>query len=96
MELIHIFYNELEIDGNDIFTANIFQENEIENVSFDKNKEYAVTGMTIKPKLVDFELVKVIYTKELQRISEENQEKIKKQKEPNLDLRISTPETKTL
>ena len=71
MEPIHIFYNELEIDSNNIFTANISQENEVENVLFDKNKEYAVTGMTVKPKIVDSELVKITNTKELQRISEE-------------------------
>ena len=96
MEPIHIFYNELEIDSNNVFTANISQENEVENVLFDKNKEYAVTGMTIKPELVDSELVKVINTKELERISEEIQEKIKEYKEPNLNLTISNPETKTL
>ena len=96
MKPIHIFYNELEIDSNNVFTANISQKNEVENVLFDKNKEYAVTGMTIKPELVDSELVKVINTKELERISEEIQEKIKEYKEPNLNLTISNPETKTL
>ena len=96
MEPMHIFYNELEIDSNNVFTANISQENEVENVLFDKNKEYAVTGMTIKPELVDSELVKVINTKELERISEEILEKIKEYKEPNLNLTISNPETKTL
>ena len=96
MEPIYIFYNELEIDSNNFFTANISRENEVENVLFDKDKEYAVTGMTIKPKLVDSELVKVINTKELERISEEIQEKIKEYKEPNLNLTISNPETKTL
>ena len=77
MEPIHTFYSELEIDSNNVFTANISLENEVENVLFDKNKEYAVTGMTIKPELVDSELVKVINTKELERISEEILEKIK-------------------
>ena len=52
MEPIHIVYNELEIDGNNIFTANIFQENDVENVLFDKNKEYAITGMTINLNLL--------------------------------------------
>ena len=48
MKPIHIFYKELEIDENNFFTANISQENEVENVLFKKNKEYAITGMTIK------------------------------------------------
>ena len=51
--------------------------------------------MKIKPEIVDSELVKVINTKELQRISEEIQEKIN-YKEPNLNLTISNPEIKTL
>ena len=78
MEPIHIFYNKLEIDGNNIFTVDISKEYEVENVLFNKNKEYAVTGMRIKPKIVDSELVNIINTKKLQRISEEIQEKIKK------------------
>ena len=77
MEPIHIFYNELEIDENNIFTADISKENEVENVLFNKNKEYVVSGITIKPEIVDSELVKIINTKELQKISEEIQEKIK-------------------
>ena len=50
MDPVHTFYNELEIDKDNIFTVNISQENEVENVSF--GKEYAVTGMTIKPVLI--------------------------------------------
>ena len=58
MEPIHIFYNELEIDGNNVFTVDISQENEVENVLFKKNKECAITGMTIKPDIVDSDIVK--------------------------------------
>ena len=58
MDLVHIFYKELKIDKDNIFTANISQENEVENVLFNKNKEYAITGMMIKPDIVDSELVK--------------------------------------
>ena len=65
MEPVHIFYNELKIEGNNIFTANISQENEVENVLFNKNKEYAITGMTIKPDIVDSDIVKVINQKNL-------------------------------
>ena len=62
---MHVFYNELEIDGNNVFTANISQENEVENVLFKKNKEYAITGMTIKPDIVDSDIVKVTDQKNL-------------------------------
>ena len=77
MDLVHIFYKELKIDKDNIFTANISQENEVENVLFNKNKEYAITGMMIKPDIVDSELVKIKNTKELDRISKEIQELIK-------------------
>ena len=75
---------------------NISQEKEIENILFNEHKEYAITGIAIKPNLTDSELVKVINTNELQRIGEEIQEKIKNYKEPNLNLTMPNPEIKTL
>ena len=95
MDSIHIFYNELEID-KDVFTSNISLENNVENVIFDKNKEYTVTGMTIKPEITDSELVKVKNIKELDRISKEIQEITKNYKEPDLTLSISNPEIKAV
>ena len=95
MDPIHIFYNELEID-NDVFTANISLENNVENVIFYKNKEYTVTGMTIKPEIIDSELVKIKNIKELDRISKEIQEITKNYKEPDLTLSISNPEIKAV
>ena len=47
MEPIHIFYKELPVDENNIFTANIAEENEVEEVRFKKSKEYAVIGLPI-------------------------------------------------
>ena len=95
MDSIHIFYNELEID-KDVFTSNISLEKNVENVIFDKNKEYTVTGMTIKPEIIDSELVKVKNIKELDRISKEIQEITKNYKEPDLTLSISNPEIKAV
>ena len=95
MDPIHIFYNELEID-KDVFTANISLENNVENVIFYKNKEYTVTGMTIKPEIIDSELVKIKNIKELDRISKEIQEITKNYKEPDLTLSISNPEIKAV
>ena len=66
MEPIHIFYNELEIDGSNVFTANVSQEIEVGNVSFNKNKEYAITGMTIKADIVDSDIVKLTDQKKLE------------------------------
>ena len=38
MEPIHIFYKEVPVNENDIFTANIAEENEIEEVRFKQSK----------------------------------------------------------
>ena len=96
MEPIHIFYNELEIDGSNVFTANVSQEIEVGNVSFNKNKECAVTGMTIKPDIVDSDIVKVTDQKKLESLSKRIQELVERKKEPDLDLKIVNPETKTV
>ena len=80
IEPIHIFYKELEIDGNNIFTANISQENEFENVLYEKNKECAVTRMTIKPDIVDPDIVKVINKKKLESLSKRIQELVEEKK----------------
>ena len=96
MDPVHIFYNEIKIDKDNIFTANISQENEVENVLCNKDKEYVITGMVIKPDIIDSELIKIKSTKELDRISKEIQELIKNYEEPDLTLSIYNKETKTL
>ena len=47
MEPIHIFSKELPVGENNIFTANITEKNEVENVKFKKSLDYAVTGLSI-------------------------------------------------
>ena len=84
MDPVHIFFNELEIYKDNTFITNASQENEVENVLFNTDKEYAVTGMIIKPDIVDSELVKIENTKELDRISIEIQELVKSYKNPDL------------
>ena len=96
MDPVHIFYNELEMDEDNIFAANIAKENEGEKVLFDKNKEYAVTGLKIKREILDSDLVKIKNTGELNKISKEIQEIIKNYEEPDLTFNISNPETKTV
>ena len=94
MDPVHIFFKVLEINQDNTFTANISQENEVENVVFNTDKEHAVTGMVIKPDITDSELVKIENTED--KISKEIQELIKNYKDPDLTLSISNPETKTL
>lgn len=39
MELTHMFYNELPIDADNIFSANLAENNEVEQVVFEKSKK---------------------------------------------------------
>ena len=77
MNPVHILFKELEIDQDNTFTANVSQENEVENVVFNTDTQYVVTGMVIKPDIADSELVKTENTKDSDRISKEIQELIK-------------------
>ena len=54
----HIFFKETEIDQDNVFTANIGKENEIENVVFNKDTEYAITVLNINSILSDSKLLK--------------------------------------
>ena len=96
MDPAHIFYKELKIDQDNIFTANISKENEIKNILFSDKKEYAITGLTIKPNSLDSDPTKIKNDKELDIIRKEIQELIKDYKDRHLTLSIYNPETKTL
>ena len=50
MDLLHIFYKELPVDDDNIFSANVAENNEIEEVSLKKDKKYMVTGLSINQK----------------------------------------------
>ena len=64
MELAHIFNEELPIDKNNIFTASIAELDEVEEVRFEKSKEYAVTGLSFYQD-IDSSLVAVTDTDRL-------------------------------
>ena len=96
MDPIHIFSKELEINQGNTFTANVSQENEVEKLVFNTDKEYAVAGMLIKPDIADSELLKIDTFNEQDRVSKEIQQLIKDYKEPDLSLFISNPESKTV
>ena len=50
MDLLHIFYKELPVDDDNIFSANVAENNEIEEVSLKKDQKYMVTGLSLKSK----------------------------------------------
>ena len=92
----HIYFKNIDIDQDQTFTVNFSKENEIENVVFDKDHEYAITGLKINAELPDKKIIKIENVKEQNRISGEIQEIIKNYKEPDLTLFMSHPETKTI
>ena len=97
MSPVHIYFNEINIDQDQTFTINFTKENEIKNVLFDGQNEYdGVSRMNIKPVLSDEKIIKVENKKEQKKISEEIQELIKQNKEPNLTFIISHPETESI
>ena len=92
----HIYFKEIDIDVDQTFTVNFSKENEFENAVFDKDNEYAITGLKINAELPDKNILKIENVEEQNRVSSEIQEIIKNYKEPDLTLFMSHPETKTI
>ena len=55
----HIYFKNIDIDQDQTFTVNFSKENEIENVVFDKDHEYAITGLKINAELPDKKIIKI-------------------------------------
>ena len=47
MEPTQIFYKQLPIDENNVFTANVSKKNEVQNILFRKSNEYAIIVLVI-------------------------------------------------
>ena len=85
METIHIFYKELSTDKNNIFTANLAEKNEVEEVKFKKSRECAVTGLSINQD-IDSDLFVVTDTDRQEAISNLIQKLVKEKKDPDQSL----------
>ena len=96
MEPAYIFFKEFDIDNEQEFMLNFSKDNEIENVVFNKDYEYAVASLKINAVLPDEKIIKIEQTKKLEQKSREIQEIVEKYKEIDLTLYISHPETNTL
>ena len=80
------------VNEDNIFTANIAEKNEVESVKFKKSVEYAVTELSINQG-INSKIVAVTDTDRQHFPSNLIQKHVKDIKEPNLDLKISKPET---
>ena len=78
MEPVHIFYKELLAEEENIFTLNISEKNEVENLKFSESLEYGVTGMTINPDSESFTLIKVLDKAKLKIVSEKKNTRFSK------------------
>ena len=47
MEFSRVFYKELLLDEDNNFSANLTENNEVEQISFKKSKLYAISGLSI-------------------------------------------------
>ena len=92
----YVYFKDLDIDQDKTFTLNFLKENEIENVIFDKEHEYAITGLKINAELPDENLIKASDEEKQDKVSKEKKRLIKKYKEPDLTLTISNLETKSV
>ena len=96
MDPSYIYLKKIDIDQDKSFTADFSKENEIEEVLFNKENEYGVTGLTINSILPDEKILKIENVKEQKKISDEIQELIKNYKGADLTFFISHPETNTI
>ena len=93
MEPKHIFYKELPVDENNIFSVNIAEKNEVENVKFKKSLEYAVLSINQD---TGSELMTMTDVDKLNFLSNSIQNLVKEKKEPDLDLKIFNAEIKDI
>ena len=71
MDPSYIYFNEIDINHDNTFTANLSKENEIEKVVFNKKNEYGVSGLNIIVDLPDEKILKLDNKKDQEKISQE-------------------------
>ena len=51
MEASHVFYKEITVDEQNISSANLLKNNEVERIRFEKSKLYALSWLSINQKI---------------------------------------------
>ena len=51
MEASHVFYKEITVDEENISSANLLKNNEVERIRFEKSKLYALSWLSINQKI---------------------------------------------
>ena len=91
----YIYFKELDIDSEHTFNLNFSKENEIDAVVFDKDYEYAITGLNLNVEISEDQLIKLEYEEKLNK-SKEIQKIAEDYKDPDLALYILNSETETV
>ena len=48
MEFSHIFYKEVPVDEDNIFSLNLSENNKVDSLKVDKSKKYEISRLSIK------------------------------------------------
>ena len=57
MEPVHLFYNKLLLDENNIFSSNLTENNDTQEIKFKKSNNYAISGLSINQEIDNKEFV---------------------------------------
>ena len=68
MNPAHIYFKEINIDQDETFTADFSKKNQIENVVFNKENEYGITGLNINSIIPDSKILKIENEKEQKKL----------------------------
>ena len=71
MDPSYIYFNQIDIDQDNTFTANLSKVNEIEKVVFNIENKYGVSGLNINVDLPDEKILKLDNKKDQEKISQE-------------------------
>ena len=86
MEPVHVFYNELLLDKNNIFSANLTEKNEIQEIKFKKSNNYAISELSINQEIDNKEFTSLPNTGAEHQLSELIRTYAKEKEKFNLDL----------
>ena len=46
MDFLHIYFKDIPVDEDNIFWANLTENNEVDQIKFEKSKIYAISGLS--------------------------------------------------
>ena len=93
MEPGHVFYNELLLNENNIFSANLTGNNEIEEIKFKKSNNYAISGLSVNQEIDNKEFFPLPNTDAEHQLSELMRAYSKEKEKFNLNLSMYIEES---